>query len=157
MNVPLITFLASFLIWIMFAGLAFLWVVDGRIKKEQAFHALITTLIAWGCASMIKSLFPTERPFEVLGLTPLTVTFPQDGSFPSEHSASAFALAATVWQHDRKVGIVFVILALGVGLGRVLSRVHYAQDVLAGVIIGVSVAYLFEKLHLFKILSGRKR
>jgi undecaprenyl-diphosphatase len=152
----LVTFLASFLIWFMFAGLVYLWVVDGKIKKEQAFHALITTLIAWGIANMIKNLFPTERPFEVLGLVPLTATLPQDGSFPSEHTTAAWALAATVWQHDKKSGLVFAIMALGVGLGRILSHVHYSHDVFGGAFIGISTAFLFEKLHLFKILSGRK-
>lgn len=132
-----------------------MWVVDGRIKKEQAFHALITTLMAWGLASMVKALFPSERPFEVLGLSPLTATLPQDGSFPSEHTASAWALAATVWQHDRKVGALFILGALGVGIGRVLSMAHYSHDVLGGMIIGICVAYLFEKFHLFKVLSGR--
>ena len=105
---------------------------------------------------MIKSLFPTVRPFETLGLPPLTVTLPQDGSFPSEHTTAAWALAATIWQHDKKIGLIFILLAIGVGLGRILSRAHYTHDVLAGIIIGVATAYLFERLHLFKILSGRK-
>lgn len=151
------TFLASFLIWFMFLGLVVLWFIDGRIKKEQAFHALISTLIAWGIASMIKSLIPASRPFEVWGLTPLTVTLPQDGSFPSEHAASAWAMATTLWLHNKKTGTLFIVGATGVGIGRVMSMVHYPQDVAVGVMIGFLVSYLFVKLHLFKVLSGKKR
>ena len=51
-----VTFLASILIWLMFAGLVFMWVIDGRIKREQALHALFATLIAWTLTLMIKSL-----------------------------------------------------------------------------------------------------
>lgn len=156
MNQAIITFLASFLVWFMFAGLGILWFIDGRIKKEQAFHALITTLIAWGLSNMIKNLFPTERPFEMLGLSPLTLTIPQGSSFPSEHTASAWALAATVWQHNKKYGLIFVLMAIGVAVGRVLSHVHFTHDVIAGALIGCVVAYLFEKLHLYKVLAGRK-
>lgn len=152
-----ITFLASFLIWIMFAGLVFLWFIDGKIKKEQAFHALIATLIAWGISNMIKNLFPAVRPFETLGLVPLTFTQPINGSFPSEHTASAWAMATTLWLHDKKMGTLFIIAATGVGLGRVMSRVHYPIDVVVGVVIGFMVSYLFEKLHLFNVLSGKRK
>lgn len=152
-----ITFLASFLIWYMFAGLIFLWFVDGKIKKEQAFHALISTLIAWGISNMIKNLFPTVRPFETMGLIPLTFTLPLNGSFPSEHTASAWAMATTLWLHDKKTGFIFIIAAVGVGIGRVASRVHYPLDVVTGIVIGFLVSYLFEKLHLFKVLSGKSR
>lgn len=140
----------------MFLGLGFLWIIDGRIKKEQAFHAFIATLIAWGVAYMIKTLFPTPRPYLVLGATPLTMTFPKDGSFPSEHTAAAWALALTVWQHSRKIGFWFLLGAVLVSIGRILSLVHYPIDILGGILIGVATSYFFEKMHLFRILSGKR-
>ena len=97
-----ITFLASFLIWVMFAGLLYLWFVDGRLKKEQVLHALLASLIAWVLTQMIKSLVPTLRPFQVSGTLPMTFTIPFDSSFPSGHAASAFAVATSIWLHDRK-------------------------------------------------------
>lgn len=140
----------------MFAGLVVLWFVDGKIKKEQAFHALVSTLIAWSIADMIKNLFPIVRPFELTGIIPLTATIPLDGSFPSGHSAASWAMATTVWLHDKRIGYLFFLEAFGVSLGRVLSGVHYPIDVIVGIIIGFSVSYLFERLHLYKILSGKK-
>src|SRR3989344_1182880 len=89
----LITFLASFLIWFMFAGILVLWLIDGRIKKEVALHALISSLVAWLFTQMFKSLIPSYRPFVVAGVIPMTLTIPTDGSFPSGHSASAFGMA----------------------------------------------------------------
>ena len=151
-----VTFLASFLIWFMFLGLTILWLIDGRIKKEQAFHAFLSALIAWGIASMIKNLFPTPRPFETLGLTPLTITIPSDGGFPSEHAATAWALGLTVWMHDKKYGLLFILGAIGVSMGRVLSNVHFPADIIVGSSIGIAVSYLFEKLHLYRVLTGRK-
>jgi len=57
MEVLLITFLASFLIWFMFFGLVVHWFIDGKIKKEQAFHAFLSALIAWAVSEMM-AVFP---------------------------------------------------------------------------------------------------
>lgn len=146
------TFLASILIWIMFAGLLLLWVLDGRIKKEQALHALFSAFIAWGITQMIKGLLPLPRPFEVDGGVPHTLTVPFDPAFPSGHAATAFGMATSVWLHDKKIGVYFVLAAILVGFGRVLSNVHFTSDVLGGILIGVVVSFLVEKLHLYKLI-----
>ena len=57
----IVTFMASFLIWIMLGGLLVLWLIDGRIKKEQALHAFLSALIAWVIAEMLKNLIPSVR------------------------------------------------------------------------------------------------
>jgi len=147
-----IAFSASFLIWILFAGLLFLWLIDGRIKKEQALHAFFSAIAAWILADMIKGLFPTLRPFYINGLVPLTVTTPQDGSFPSGHSAAAFALAVSLWLHDKKIGFWYLLVALIIGVARVLAHVHFLVDILGGAVLGSSVAFLVDKLHLYSLI-----
>jgi len=42
-----VNFMASFLIWVMFAILFALWVLDKRIKKEQIYHAVLASIMAW--------------------------------------------------------------------------------------------------------------
>ena len=155
MEVLLITFLASFLIWFMFFGLVVHWFIDGKIKKEQAFHAFLTALIAWAISEMMKTLYPLPRPFILNGAKPLTFTFPIDGGFPSQHAAAAFAIGVTLWLHDRKIGLLYLLAALGVGIGRILSNVHFPVDVLVGAILGSTVAYFFERLHIYKYLTGK--
>jgi len=149
----LIIFLASFLIWIMYLGIFLLWVIDGRIKKEVALHALVASVIAWVVAEMIKSLFPSLRPFAINGYSALVVWLPMDGSFPSGHTASAFALALTVWLHNKKWGWFYVICALLVGTARVIGNVHFPLDIAGGIVIGVITAFVVEKLHLYKLIS----
>lgn len=143
----LITFLASFLIWFLFLGLAVLWLINGKIKQEQAMHAFYAALTSWAASTMLKSLIPTSRPFMTNGETPLTLTIPIDGSFPSAHTAIAFAIAMSVYLHNKRYGILFIVIATLVALGRVLSNVHYPLDVFAGVLIGVAVSFILEKLH----------
>ena len=153
----LVTFIASFLIWFMFAGLFFLWSIDGKIRKEQVIHALASSFLAWISAQLIKGLMPMERPFILNNLPTLTLSIPSDGSFPSAHSAAAFALAITIWLHNKKVGTLYLLAALAVGIGRVFGNVHYPLDILAGAILGSSVAFVTEKLHLYRFLGRKAR
>jgi undecaprenyl-diphosphatase len=150
-----ITFLASFLIWFMFAGLWLIWWIDGKFKQEQALHALISSIFAWIITQMIKSLIPTVRPFKINGFPPLTLTVPNDGAFPSGHSAAAFALAVTIYLHDKRLGALFILAALGVGAGRILGNVHFPLDILGGIVVGTLVAVAIDRLHVYKLLTKK--
>lgn len=149
----LIEFCASFFIWFMYAGLIILWLVDGKIKKEQVMHALGASLITFLVTDLLKNIFHTVRPFLVNGVNPLTLTVPLDSAFPSTHTAMAFALAITVWLHDRKVGWIYLIWALFVGIARILANVHYPIDIWGGAILGIVIAFVLEKAHLFNFVK----
>jgi hypothetical protein len=41
------TFVASFLLWIMYAGLIYFWIAGKRIKRDVVIKALMASLIAW--------------------------------------------------------------------------------------------------------------
>jgi undecaprenyl-diphosphatase len=144
----IIEFLASVLLWLMFLGAFILWVVDGVKKREAAIHALGASLVSWLFALMIKTVFPEPRPFVIDGQKALTFFTPRDGSFPSEHATIAFALAFTIFLHNRKIGFIFLVLAVLVGVGRVLANVHYPIDILGGAILGTMTAYMAAKIHL---------
>jgi undecaprenyl-diphosphatase len=62
-----------------------------------------------------------------------------NSSFPSGHSTFAFALAFSIFWYDKKSGIIFIILAILVALGRVLVGVHYPLDILFGALLGFLV------------------
>lgn len=149
----IVEFFASFLIWFMYAGLILLWFIDGKIKKEQVMHAITASLIAFLVTEILKRVFHTVRPFVTDGLAPLTLTIPSDAAFPSTHTALAFALAITVWLHDRKVGWIYLISALFVGVARILANVHYPIDIWGGAILGIVIAFGLEKAHLFSFIK----
>jgi len=149
----MITFLASYLVWVMFLGLGILWLIDGRVKKENVFHTLIATMFVWAACEMIKALFPVARPFVTNGSLIKTATLPLSATFPSIHSAVAFSMATMIYLHDKKLGTVFILAAIGVALGRVWANVHYPVDVLAGAVLGVVVSIGLEKFHVFKLIK----
>src|SRR3569832_19288 len=62
----------------------------------------------------------------------------RSGSFPSGHTAAAFAIAGVVAMHLRRAWstALLLVLASGVGLSRMAVGVHWPVDVLAGAAVG---------------------
>ncbi len=149
----MITFLASALIWLMFFGLIVLWVIDGKIKRETVIHAVFSFFVAWTVSELIKYIFPTLRPFQVQDLIPLTATIPGDGAFPSSHTAVAFALSVTILKHDKKVGVLYLIMAGLVGIARIMAHVHYPIDIVGGAILGTVISRLTSGKHFVRLLN----
>ena len=141
-----ITFLASILIWGLYFALI-VFFLRGKVKKEVVVHALLASLIAWGMAELIKRVLPSMRPFSLNHGPVFTLTLPQDNAFPSGHAAAVFGLALGIWFHNKKLGFVFIVGAMLVGIGRVLANVHTPLDITGGSLIGISVAYLLKKFH----------
>jgi undecaprenyl-diphosphatase len=79
--------------------------------------------------------------------------YPSDSTFPSNATFVGFAIATAVWLHNRNAGWISYLLALLLGVSRVVGGVHYPSDILGGAVIGVTVAYLVAiKIPLFNRL-----
>jgi len=139
-----ITFFASILVWLLYLFLVFLWLFTPQIKKKVFLHAFFSGIVAWTLSQAVKYFIPAIRPFELNGFQILTLTVPQDASFPSGHSSLAFALAVSLWLHNKKIGAVYFLGALLVGLGRILGNVHFPIDILGGAVLGAFVALFTE-------------
>jgi undecaprenyl-diphosphatase len=62
-------------------------------------------------------------------------------SFPSGHTAAAFAMATLVSFHFPILTLPVIIWALLVGFSRIYLGVHYPTDILAGIVIGVTSGF----------------
>jgi len=118
-----------------------LFLVGLWLTREQrvALLAGISAILALGLGQIINSIFLRARPYTVYA-THLLVDRTSDPSFPSDHATLAFAIAALVWQFNRKVAIVLLGLALIQGFARVYVGAHYPSDVIGGAVLGVLVS-----------------
>jgi membrane-associated phospholipid phosphatase len=66
-------------------------------------------------------------------------------SFPSSHSANAFAAAVAISQILPGGRWVFLVLAVLMAISRVVLNVHYASDVVMGAFMGVMAAVLIRR------------
>ena len=102
------------------------------------------------CNSVIvKELLARPRPFnldydwwQAVYRWPGFVDQPDSFSFPSGHTAAAFAAATAVLFKSRKGGIPLLLFAVVMGFSRVYLEVHYCTDVLFGALFGVIYALI---------------
>ena len=119
------------------AGVSYLerrWVGYGLAMGLAGLTAGIT-------AQIIKHLVGRARPELWLGPTHYAA---YSTSFPSGHTVGAFALAGVLFFGARSIAlrVVAILLAIGVGMSRILAFRHWASDVTASAAIGLIAAAL---------------
>ena len=64
-------------------------------------------------------------------------------TFPSAHVTATLGSSLVLLHFVPSIGLVFVLVSIGIGLGAVMGRYHYAADVLLAAVITLAV-YVFE-------------
>jgi len=93
---------------------------------------------------VVKPLSRRSRPDRIAGEVPIArhVRMPASTSFPSGHTATAFAFATGVGRVLPQAAVPLHAVAALVGYSRVHTGVHYPGDVVAGAVSGTIVAQL---------------
>jgi membrane-associated phospholipid phosphatase len=128
----------------LWLGIAAVIAVLGRGRGRRA---ALEGVVAIGATSAavnlgIKPLARRRRP-DRAAPSPDGARFvrmPESTSFPSGHSASAFAFAYAVGRHLPGLAVPIRLLAGGVAYSRVHTGVHYPGDVAIGSIVGAGTA-----------------
>ncbi len=112
-------------------------------------YALAMTIAGAGgglLAQIIKYAAGRTRP--ELWLGPFQHARASATSFPSGHTVGAFALAGVLLflSPSRALRVAAVILALGVGLSRILAFRHWTSDVVASAAVGLVAAWIVSQL-----------
>ena len=107
-------------------------------------------LLACGSVGVIKTVVGRWRPYQTdhaWQFRPFNTSY---NSFPSGHSAVAFALATSISDevHRTWATIPLFVVASGTGLSRLNDDKHWFSDVVAGTALGIASA---------KFVSGRWR
>ncbi len=126
-------------LWLAIAGA--LAVFDGARGRRAAGRGLIAIAIAAAVANgPAKLLARRRRPSS--RSHPALIRTPRSTSFPSGHSAAAFAFATGACAELPALAPALVPLAGSVAYSRVHTGVHYPSDVAAGVGIGIGSGLL---------------
>ncbi len=120
--------------------------------KLTALKGVEAFILAGVTSQIIKYLTHRHRPFQDEPLNPALWEGPFQGfeytSFPSGHSAAAFAIATVVaisYKHTIWVPVLCYSLATGVALSRVYDNEHWASDVFVGSALGFAIGQLVVK------------
>lgn len=138
---PLITKLGDVgMIWIL---LAIILVIIPETRKSGAVLAAALCVDLVLCNGILKHLIRRIRPCDINSSVQLLIARPNDFSFPSGHTAAAFAaVTALDAAGERKLWKPALALAILIAFSRLYLYVHYPTDILGGIIVGVVAGYI---------------
>jgi undecaprenyl-diphosphatase len=112
-----------------------------RAWRRATVAAVISAGLALAIAKVVSELVDRARPFvaDPHGVH-LFAAHASDPGFPSDHATAAFAIAVAILLRKRGWGIIALIAATVLALGRVALGVHFPSDVLAGAALGAAAA-----------------
>ncbi len=142
---------------------------DGRAKQFDnrltLIAALISSVFAEALALVLSSTLEFRlRPFLEPALEmqiperlmAFSVSMSTGSSFPSDHAILFAAISTGIFLTSRTLGLIAgAYCAVFIALPRVYLGLHYASDILVGIAIGVSCAFLgvklLRKVHLMRV------
>ena len=126
-------------IWI---ALATLLLIIERYR-QSGLAVSIALLIDFVAVNLIiKPLVGRERPCDVTVPEDMLLACLSDHSFPSGHTAAAFAAAFALFLCHKRAGSAALILAVLMGFSRLYLFVHFPSDVIAGALLGLSFGFI---------------
>jgi len=114
-------------------------------KKTRLCGAVCATALIFDFLAVnvvLKPLVARARPFTLRTDILLLIARPMDYSFPSGHTAAAFAFASGIGAYSRKYQLWAYVIAAVIAFSRLYLYVHFLSDILAGMAIGLLCGYL---------------
>lgn len=141
----IVIFIAKYLFIVSLIGSFVVWLkLSRREKKEFIILALASGLLALALAKLGSWIFYNPRPFVVGHFAPY---FPHgnDNGFPSDHTLLTSFLAFVVIKYNRTAGYWLLLVAILVGISRVIAGVHHLVDIIGSIIFSAVAVYVVNK------------
>lgn len=118
-----------------------------KLKFNKLVFIFTPVGVGWVSVSILKDIFQAPRPFILFSekVNPLFIHGGLD-SFPSGHATFFAALALSTYFINKKLGLLCFIVAILVGLSRIIAGVHFPLDIIVGYIFGIIVSLIFRYL-----------
>lgn len=134
------------------------WIKNDRGLLKDAVYVGTSVAGAFALTYGLKYIVDRARPYESYPDRIHPYSLESDPSFPSGHTATAFALATSLCIRYPKWYVIApsALWACSVGVSRMNEGVHYPTDVLAGAALGAgfAVANIYINRWLNKWLFG---
>ncbi|RNB61155.1 undecaprenyl-diphosphatase [Brevibacillus gelatini] len=137
---PAFYVIAEYTVYALAVCVLLYWMTRSYQNRVMVVCAMATFALAEGLGKIAGTLHYNQQPFAELANVNQLVQKAVDNSFPSDHTILFFSFCMSFWLFKRKAGILWMLLAVCVGLSRIWVGVHYPADVIAGALISIGSA-----------------
>ena len=127
--------------WLWYATSAVILLFGGPERFRAVGAAVTSATVGVMLFMWLKKVTHRRRPCAIASHCWATLLPPDQFSFPSGHSITAFTFAVpfSLFYPSLIAGLLFC--AVSIALSRVLMGMHFLSDVIAGSAIGASIGY----------------
>jgi undecaprenyl-diphosphatase len=128
--------------WLWYlTGLSIL-LVGGAERLTAVASAGSAALVGVGIFTSLKKLSGRKRPCEIEPHCWATLLPPDQFSFPSGHTITAFAVAIAFGEFYPALLPALLVCALVIATSRILLGMHFLSDVVVGALLGAGLALI---------------
>ncbi len=136
------------------AGDGWLWYLIGLsillFGGEQRLTAIAAAgsaaLVGIGLFKLLKNFSGRRRPCEIEPHCWATLLPPDQFSFPSGHTITAFAVSISLAEFYPALLPALLFCAMSIAVSRILLGMHFLSDVIVGAILGAGLALISHSL-----------
>ncbi len=128
--------------WLWYAMGLLLLLFGGPSRFAAVGSAAIASTLSVGLFLRLKKITGRKRPCATTPHCWATLLPPDQFSFPSGHTMTAFAVAVPLMIYYPSLTLGLMFCAVSIAVSRVLLGMHFLSDVLAGAALGASLGYL---------------
>lgn len=113
------------------------------ISRDSRFwRVLFVPAVTFALVTLFRKKYNAPRPYETWPVKPLIPKDTKGNSFPSRHVFSIYIIAMAAWYVWWPLGLILVVAGVFLAAARVIGRVHFVKDVVAGALIAVGAGIL---------------
>lgn len=111
-------------------------------RDVRVVRVLLVPLVTFAAVTLFRKVCNSKRPYEVWGISPLIPKDTKGKSFPSRHVFSIYIIAMAAGYVCRPAAVVLMLAGIFLAAARVIGRVHFVKDVVAGAALGIVLGWL---------------
>lgn len=134
------------------AGLIWILLIIALIiykgTRREGIYCTISLILCFIIVNLfLKNVVARIRPYDAMEQIRCLIEPQVDYSFPSGHTAIAFAASVPVFiLSDKRLGTAMIIFSILMALSRIYVCVHYPTDVIGGAVVGILCGIITGKI-----------